>query len=59
MNHEVREFVSAMLLAIAYTAVILVTGKLYIESRSAEVSAISVKQRALAPQWFDGLPSPP
>jgi hypothetical protein len=59
MKHEVRELVSATLLAIAYTAVILVVGKLYVESRSTDPSAISVKQRALVPQSFHGLPSTP
>jgi hypothetical protein len=59
MKHEVRELVSATLLAIAYTAVILVVGKLYVESRSTDPSAISVKQRALVPQSFYGLPSTP
>jgi hypothetical protein len=34
MNDDVRELVSAMLLTIAYTVVLLVVGELYIESRS-------------------------
>jgi hypothetical protein len=59
MKEEVRELVSAMLLAIAYTAVILAVGKLHIESRSTELSAISVKQRASVPQSFHGLRSVP
>jgi hypothetical protein len=44
MNDDVRELVSAML-AIAYAAVILVVGELYIVNRSTKLSTIVVTQQ--------------
>ena len=51
MNDDARDLVSAML-AIAYAAVLLVVGELYITSRSTELPAISIKQGASVPQAF-------
>ena len=51
-----RDLVSAML-AIAYTAVLLVVGELYITSRSTELPAISIKQSASMPQAFHAIPA--
>jgi hypothetical protein len=56
MNDDARDLVSAML-AIAYAAVLLVVGELYIISRSTELPAISIKQRASVPQAFHATPA--
>jgi hypothetical protein len=56
MNGDVRDLVSAML-AIAYAAVLLVVGELYITSRSTELPAISIKPSASVPQAFRAVPA--
>ena len=49
--NDARDLVSAML-AIAYAAVLLVVGELYITSRSPDLPTISTRQSALLPQAF-------
>jgi hypothetical protein len=56
MNDGVRDLVSAML-AIAYTAVLLVVGELYIASRSTELPVISIKRSVSMPQAFHPIPA--
>jgi hypothetical protein len=56
MNDAARDFISAML-AIAYVAVLLVFGELYITSRSTEFPAVSIKQSASVPQAFHPIPA--
>jgi hypothetical protein len=56
MNDDVSDLVSAML-TLAYTAVLLVVGELYITSRSTELPAISIKQSAPGPQAFHAIPA--
>jgi hypothetical protein len=56
MNDDVRDLVSAML-TIAYAAVLLVIGELYITSRSTELPTISIKQSAPVPQAFHAIPA--
>jgi hypothetical protein len=58
MNDDVRDLVSAML-AIAYAAVLLVVGELYITSRSTDLPAISIQQSASVPQAFHATPATP
>jgi hypothetical protein len=58
MNDDVRELVSAML-AIAYAAVLLALGELYITSRSTDLPAISLKQSVSVPQAFHAMPRSP
>jgi hypothetical protein len=58
MNDDVRELVSAML-AIAYAAVLLALGELYITSRSTDLPAISLKQSESVPQAFHAMPRSP
>jgi hypothetical protein len=58
MNDDVRDLVSAML-AIAYAAVLLVLGELYITSRSTELPAISLKQSASVSQASHAMPATP
>jgi hypothetical protein len=54
MNDDVRDLVGAML-AIAYAAVLLVVGELYIKGRSTELPAIFLKQGASVPQAFHAM----
>ena len=56
MNDDVRDLVSAVL-AIAYAAVLLVLGEMYITNRSTELPAISLKQSASVPQAFHAIPA--
>ena len=56
MNDDARDLVSAML-AIAYAAVLLVVGELYITSRSTEFPAVSIKQSVSVPQAFHATPA--
>jgi hypothetical protein len=53
MDSDARNLVSAML-AIAYAAVLLVVGELYITSRSPQFPATSTRQSASLPQAFHG-----
>jgi hypothetical protein len=53
MDNDARDLVSAML-AIAYAAVLLVVGELYITNRSPQFPAISTRQSASLPQAFHG-----
>jgi hypothetical protein len=56
MNDGARDLVSAML-TIAYAAVLLVVGELYISSRSTDLPAISIMQSASVPQAFHAIPA--
>jgi hypothetical protein len=58
MNDDVRDLVSAML-AIAYAAVLLVLGEMYITNRSTGLPAISLKQSASVPPAFHAMPRSP
>jgi hypothetical protein len=58
MNDNARDLVSAML-AIAYAAVLLVVGELYVTSRSRELPSIYIKQNVLLPQAFHAVPAAP
>jgi hypothetical protein len=56
MNDDVRDLVSAML-AIAYAAVLLAVGELYITSRSPQLlPAITAKGSASLPQALHAAP---
>jgi hypothetical protein len=55
MNDDARDLVSAML-AIAYAAVLLVVGELYITSRSPDLPAISIRHSNSLPQALQGTP---
>jgi hypothetical protein len=52
MNDDARDLVSAML-AIAYAAVLLVVGELYITSRSPDLPVISIRH-SNSPQASQG-----
>jgi hypothetical protein len=58
MNDGTNDLVGAML-AIAYAAVLLVLGELYITSRSTELPAIYIKQSVSMPQAFHAVPDAP
>jgi hypothetical protein len=55
MNDDARDLVSAML-AIAYAAVLLVVGELYITSRSPDLPTIPTRQSASLPQALHRTP---
>jgi hypothetical protein len=55
MNDGVRDLVSAML-AIVYTAVLLVVGELYIASTT-ELPVISIKRSGSMPQALHPIPA--
>jgi hypothetical protein len=55
MNDGVRDLVSAML-AIVYTAVLLVVGELYIASTT-ELPVISIKRSVSMPQALHPIPA--
>jgi hypothetical protein len=54
MNGMARDLISAML-AVGYAAILLALGELYINSRSTEWSAISLKQTGSVSQAFHAL----
>jgi hypothetical protein len=47
------------MLAIAYAAVLLVVGELYITSRSTKLPTIYIKQNVSVPQAFHAVPAVP